>query len=160
MIWWFSTLSAFAFFLFQRSVKSYWLDNPLGLIVDIYKFCFYFITNLSFVMTEFHSNKVNVSHKVTQCYCHKFLILNLSSKTYDSFWQGFSGTSHFYETVCHSLTQTRRFMEQSDRILLGQLTVYRFVGVKSCRTWWQTFGGTSHSCRLETSISKWLVSSL
>ena len=34
----------------------------------------------------------------------------------------FSGTSHFYETVCHSLTQTRRFIEQSDRVLLGQAT--------------------------------------
>jgi len=31
-------------------------------------------------------------------------------------------TSHFYETVWHKLTRTSRFIEQSDRVLLGQAT--------------------------------------
>jgi len=31
-------------------------------------------------------------------------------------------TSHFYETVCHKLIRTSRFIEQCDRVLLGHAT--------------------------------------
>jgi len=31
-------------------------------------------------------------------------------------------TSHFYETVCQKLSRTSHFIEQSVRVLLGQVT--------------------------------------
>jgi len=77
----------------------------------------------SFIVTELHSDKINLLYIMTEFYCDKYIKIcpNLSSRTYGSVWQGFGGQA-IYETVCQRLTRTSRFIKQSDRVSLGQDT--------------------------------------
>jgi len=74
-------------------------------------------------VTELHFDKVNLLYKVTEFYWDKYFKIcpNLSSRTYGSLWQGFSGTSHLRNSLS-AVNPDKPFY----------------------KTEWQSFVGTSH----------------